>query len=159
MRASVTWDTRDFDAGILRWEREYHAAMVTGMGRAAAMLLKDAKDDIPTVPQELGNLRGSGSVFVNNELVVAEREAAGTPAMSDHVAIGAGEIIARVGFNTVYAAVQHEGRWETGPLAGVEIQKYTTPGSGKFFLLEKMARYHDRYIRAAVAYARNRMGM
>jgi hypothetical protein len=39
-----------------------------------------------------------------------------------------------VSFNTPYAAVQHEGRWETGPLAGREIRHYTTPGTGPKYL-------------------------
>lgn len=152
-------DYSDFNRGMARWEREYRAALVEGMGRAGGMLLKDAKDEMPTVPKDTGNLRGSGSVFVNNALFLAEQEADGTPAMSDQVPIDPGRIVVRVGFNTVYAAVMHEGRWETGPLAGVEIQNWSEPGSGKFFLLEKMMRHREDYINAAVAYARAKVGM
>lgn len=39
-----------------------------------------------------------------------------------------------VSFNTPYAAVQHEGGWETGPLAGHRIRRYTTPGTGPKYL-------------------------
>ena len=155
-------DTSQVEAGLQRWGYAVREALAEGLGRGGAQLLNDAVQEIPTVPLESGYLRGSGSVFVNGKLVTTSPQgvAGGSPAISDDdPARGRAEVICRVGFNTVYAAVQHEGRWETGPLAGVEIAHYTEPGSGRYYLLTPLQSHGEEYIQTAIDYTRRALGM
>lgn len=50
-------------------------------------------------------------------------------------------------FDEEYAAVQHEGKWVTGPLAGVEIKNYTTSGTGSKYLEKAIKEVADEYPR------------
>ena len=154
-------DTTQLAAGLARWSREIVEALGEGMGQAGAQLLNDATQEIPTVPLLTGYLRGSGSVFVNGKIIATSPQggAGGSPATSDEYAEREGQIICRVGFNTVYAAVMHEGRWRTGPLAGVEIKNYREPGSGKYYLLTPLQEHREEYIQTAVDYAKAKLGM
>lgn len=156
-----SFDTRQFEAGLARWSREYQQNLVKAMGQAGMMLLNEAVMDAPTVPMETGDLRGSGSVFVNGKLTgTSENQGSGgSPARSVEYQARPGEVICHMGFNTVYAAVMHEGRWQTGPMAGVEIRNWSEPNSGKFFLSAKLAANGEKYVGVAVEEARRMTGM
>lgn len=60
----------------------------------------------------------------------------GTRALGDM--IGDGDLVGRVGYPGPYAAVQEIGYWSSGPLAGVHITKYTTPGTGRHYLSQPL---------------------
>lgn len=153
-------DTSQLESGLADWHRQIAEALAEGLGQGASMLLNDAVQEIPTVPMLSGYLRGSGSVFVNGKLITTSAgEAGGSPALSDETEVNPYQIVARAGFNTVYAAVQHEGRWQTGPLAGVEITHWSEPGSGPYYLLRPLQEHGTLYIQTAVDYARAQLGM
>ena len=103
------------------------------MALAALRLLRDSIMEMPTVPRETGTLRGSGSVMVQNKHFMSADPVGGspTPATAGDAQIGPGEIVAQVGFNTPYAAYQHEGVRMDGTH---QVSEYTEPGSGAKFL-------------------------
>lgn len=62
-------------------------------------------------------------------------------------AVGDGDLQGKVNVDQVYAAVQHEGYWKTGPLAGVVIRNHPRGGGSKFLaepLFENAADYMRR---------------
>lgn len=152
-------DVSQLKAGLERWGREVLEALAEGLGQSGMQLLNDATQELPTVPLRTDFLRGSGSVFVNGELVGTSAQGEGSPATEDENRGDDAKIVCRVGFNTAYAAVMHEGRWETGPLAGKEIQNYSEPGSGKYYLSRPLEENGEEYIRNAAAHARGKLGM
>lgn len=158
---SGSFDTSEFISGLRRAEDVLREAFGVGLGQAGAMLLRDSTMEAPTVPKKFGNLRGSGSVLVNGRLVTTGAQVfgeSGTPATEETPPADRNEIVCAVGFNTVYAAPMHEGRWETGPLAGVEVKVYKEPGSGKFFLSKKIAEHGPEYLEEATRIAKGRAG-
>jgi hypothetical protein len=62
--------------------------------------------------------------------------------------VGDGKVVGRVTFKPQKIAVpQHRGTWMTGPLAGVRIQHWTTPGTGPEFLSGPLLERGEGYIR------------
>lgn len=62
--------------------------------------------------------------------------------------VGDGKITGRVSFSPDKIAVpQHEGTWKTGPLAGVQIRHWTTPGTGPGYLLDPLLESVESYFR------------
>ena len=147
--------------GLERWYAAEIAALTEGMGQAGMMLLNDATMELPTTPMLTGFLRGSGSVFANGKLVGTSPDfgGGGSPATTDEKPSGKPGVFVRVGFNTVYAAALHEGRWATGPLAGVVITNWSEKGSGKGYLIRSLRAHRNEYIGTAVDYARQKLGM
>lgn len=115
-----------------------------GAMKAALQLLNDATMEAPGVPLDEGTLRGSGSAFVNNKLVAVNPPEGGnpTPATEDNEAIPEDAFVAVVGFNTPYAAYQHEGERRDGTR---KVQNYSHSGTGAKFLERKMAENFDDY--------------
>jgi hypothetical protein len=103
------------------------------MALAGLRLLRDSIMEMPTVPRDTGTLRGSGSVLVQNKHFMSADPVGGnpTPATAGDAKLGRGEIVAQVGFNTPYAAYQHEGVRMDGTR---QVTDYTEPGSGSKFL-------------------------
>ena len=66
---------------------------------------------------------------------------------------------ADVAFDVVYAAPMHAGRWQTGPLAGVSVRNWSEPGSGPFFLGEKLRRFRAKYVQTIVRTIQKVVGM
>jgi hypothetical protein len=159
MQPRVKLDTTAATKSLQTLENAYVAALAEGLGQAGGMLLNDAVMELNTVPLDTGFLRGSGSFFVNGKLVHAN--SGGSPAtnLENTGDERLGRMVLVVGFNTVYAAVMHEGGWQTGPLAGVQIKNYHEAGSGKFYLLSKIVAHQKQYVEIAVAHARAKMGM
>lgn len=62
--------------------------------------------------------------------------------------VGDGRLTGRVSFAPQKIAVpQHRGTWMTGPLAGVRISHWTTPGTGPEFLSGPLLERGEGYIR------------
>lgn len=152
--------TGDLFDGLGSADKAMREAVMFGMGRGGLMLEHDVVQEEPTTPRKEGDLRGSGSVHVQGKFLQASPPLGSDPTPNtDNIDPPVGDIIeATVGFNKPYAAVQHEGGWETGPLAGVKIVNYTEPSSGPKFLESKMAARGERYIEEAANSARRRMG-
>lgn len=81
-----------------------------GLGKAAMLILADAVQEVPKVPHDEGTLRGSGSAFVETELVGTTPSAGGnpTPARTNSRRGGRRKLLAVFGFNTPYAHRLHE---------------------------------------------------
>jgi len=60
--------------------------------------------------------------------------------------VGHGSLVGRVSYPGPYAASQEAGFWVTGPLAGVHIRKYTTPGTGPHFLSQPLMEHATEYM-------------
>ncbi len=107
-----------------------------GVGRATLQLLNDCVMEVPTVPLLESFLRGSGSAFVQNKLVaVSEHGKPRDAATVSTESIKPGDVVGMVGFNSVYAARQHE---------GIDF-KFTEPSSGPKYLESKLHRNKERY--------------
>lgn len=102
------------------------AAAVHGIGQACVALLDDAMNEEPMVPLDEGTLRGSGSTYVEPK--------------------GFAKISGVVGFNTPYAAYQHEGIRDDGSRP---VENYSHEGTGAKFLETKMMVNKDKYIAIA----------
>jgi hypothetical protein len=62
--------------------------------------------------------------------------------------VGDGPVRVRVGFSPGrIAGPQHLGGWITGPLAGVRIKNYTTPGTGPRYLEDVLLENFERWYR------------
>jgi hypothetical protein len=60
--------------------------------------------------------------------------------------VGDGRIVGRVSFSPQKIAVpQHRGTWMSGPLAGVVIKHWTTPGTGPGYLVDPLLENGERY--------------
>ena len=114
----------DFEMSLKQLEGKVLSAARLGMERAGALLLRDAVQDEPTVPILEGTLRGSGS--------------SKTESNPD------GTIKTVVGFNTPYAAYQHEGVRADGTH---KVKKYSQPGAGRKFLEKKLYGNSKAYFR------------
>lgn len=109
-----------------------------GLARAGMQLLNDSIMQQPTVPHKEGWLRGSGSVFVQNELAAESSSGKKGKAAKSHTEpIKRNEIVAVVGFNTPYAARLHE---------HPEF-RFKEPGAGGKFLESKMSRFKSLYFK------------
>lgn len=61
--------------------------------------------------------------------------------------VGHGDLQGKVRVDQVYAAVQHEGYWKTGPLAGVVIRNHPRGGQAKYLqepLFDQASEYMQR---------------
>lgn len=59
--------------------------------------------------------------------------------------VGDGDLVGKVEVNQPYAVPQHEGIWQTGPLAGVVIRNHPQ-GGGAHFLSEPLTQNAERYM-------------
>ncbi len=132
-------DFSDFEKGLRRIVKETIPSVVEkGMAQAGMQLLHDCIMESPTVPLREGWLRGSGCVHVQNKLIAKSDQ--GKPGFAEEPiseTIGPDKIVARVSFNTPYAARLHEG-------IGF---KFREPSAGPKFLESKLLRNHNKYFR------------
>ncbi len=119
-------------------------ALERGLGKAGMQLLRDAAMEMPAVPHKEGTLRGSGSAFVRNKLVGTTESMGkgGTPARDHDDPDDPSTMAVTVGFNTPYAAYQHEGVRADGTH---RVQNYSDDGVGAKFLEIKMREFMDDY--------------
>ena len=137
----IEWDQKSiqgFETRMATWRGRVQAAGPKALGLAAVQLLDDAKNVVPMVPKAPlpygGTLREIGQVQLGTDQ-------------------------AKVVFDSVYAAVMHAGRWQTGPLAGVSVRNWSEPGSGPGWLGEKLRRFRDKYVKTIVDTIRKVVGM
>lgn len=132
-----------FEQGCDEYMHRYLAGARRGLEKAGFQLMADAVMDAPTVPLDEGTLRGSGSVFVGNDLIATSEALAAvkgggkpTPATELGEQLAEGTLRATVGFNTAYAAAMHEGT----------TLNFQHDGSGAKFLEQKVVERHDDYM-------------
>lgn len=132
-----------FDQQLDRYMQALEDGARKGLARAGLLCLSDAVMDVPMVPLDEGTLKGSGSVFVGNELIgTSEQFASGnasakpTPATQLVEQIPEGGLKAVVAFNTPYAARMHE---------GVTFE-FSHSGHGAKFLEKKLVENHASYM-------------
>jgi len=90
----------------------HYKAMRAGGVQLLNWILNGSASESRVPPIMTGFLRGSGSVFVENDCVLTSRGNYGIGDPSyDH---DAGKDAIAVGFNTAYAAKMHEGTWVPG---------------------------------------------
>ncbi len=109
-----------------------------GVYAAGQALLTAAEDEMPQVPQETGDLRASR--------LVKDPE------------ISPGRVAVDAGYNSKYAAYQHEGERKDG---SHKVKQYTTtivPGPGPKFLEKKMAGNAKRFMLIVADHIRKRLG-
>lgn len=137
---------KQFDIDFKDFERKFNNVMKKivpdlaekGLAKAGMQLLNDSIMQQPTVPHKEGWLRGSGSVFVQNELTGESTSGKKGKAAKGHTEpIRANELVAVVGFNTPYAARLHE---------HPEFH-FKEPGAGGKYLESKMSRYKNLYFK------------
>jgi len=145
--SEMTLDVSQVLKGLKLATASVREGMRTGLAQAGMALLRDCVMDEPTVPLKEGTLRGSGSVFVNNELVQTSvgfpGAEAGTPCTDHQERIPQENMVAVVGFNTPYAEYIHEGVRLDGTH---KIVNWSEPGSGKKFMESKLLKYGKKYI-------------
>jgi hypothetical protein len=136
----IRFNTDDFDKKFKKIVDERIPELVErGFGRAMLQMMNDCIMEVPTVPLREGWLRGSCSVFVQNQLVATSE---GMPSAKPKYAvkdfmmtIKGAEFVGVIGFNAPYAARLHEG-------VGFH---FTEPSSGPKYLESKMIRNQDMY--------------
>ncbi len=115
----------------------------------ALRLLSDAINEVPRPPIHTGNLRASGFVAFENEVLINPRNGQTVESL------GLGKYTAQVGFSAPYAARQHErysGDYKGGSGAkSLETRKRENRGSGSKFLSDKALMFRDRYEKIAAA--------
>ncbi len=133
--AKAFFKTVEFDKGLARLV-EMAGPEVGGRAvyDAAAALLKDADAEAPQTPWRSGDLRASR--FISRPQIIGD------------------SVSVEVGFNTEYAAYQHEGARRDGSHV---IRRWTTdhvPAPGIKFLESKMVANSGKYLQIAVEYLR-----
>jgi hypothetical protein len=143
--------------GLRRFENEFKRRVERGLAKAGMRCLRDCVMDMPTVPVDEGTLRGSGSVFVGNRLVGTseKRGSGGTPATEIGATLARNNLTATIGFNTPYAAYQHEGHRADGSHS---VTEYTEPSAGPKFLENKLNGNRDDYMAIIAAEIRGSGG-
>lgn len=154
---SIEFDMDGFVESMMKMTDNMIKACERGAGKAASALLNDTMMEMPATPLEEGTLRGSGSVFVQNALTETAPNVGGTPtpATIGDETLTPDVITAVVGFNTDYAAYQHEGVRADGTHV---VQNYTHSGTGKKFLEKKLFDNEDDYVAIVANEVKGAMG-
>lgn len=145
----MRFDATEFFQGLKLADPAVKAAAEKGMGAAGLQLLNDCIMEPPTVPIDTGDLRGSGSVFVQGQLVGTSPPQGpdATPARDDDARPAGDEILARVGFNKPYAA-----KWHETPA------HFQEPSAGNNYLGAKLAAHKEEYFQTAADVTRGIIG-
>jgi hypothetical protein len=150
--------TNTMTAGFGQLMRRVIPAAERGMGFAGVRLMRDTIMDMPTVPLEEGTLRGSGTVHVQGVHKETAPNVGGNPTPNTTEIpkpVGADLIDATVGFNTPYAAYQHEGVRRDGTHI---VKNYTQAGSGAKYLEKKLIGNRSIYLGLAANEIRKELG-
>lgn len=153
-----SFDLAQFNRALEKLARDaMPAAIERGLGQAGMQLMRDAAMELPTIPHKEGTLRGSGSVFVENRLIGTSEQMGpgGRPARDHSEPTPAGEKSAVVGFNTPYAAYQHEGMRADGTHA---VKQYSEESAGPKFLERKMSEFREDYLGIVAENIRREIG-
>lgn len=138
----------DMADGFRRFRDDFEGRARRGLAQAGMALLQDCVMDMPAVPLDEGTLRGSGSVHVSGEFKFdsSAMASAGNPTPNRSPIPNrdtANLIESTVGFNTPYAAYQHEGERADGTH---KVENYSHSGTGAKFLEQKMSTKRNRYM-------------
>jgi len=142
-------EDRDFLDGLHEIGLRVEHATEEAVGAAIAQVLDDAVNKAPRIPHDEGSLQGSGSGFVQSKHVATSASAGGepTPATSYAPPLVKDEVLGTIGFNTPYAAYQHEGHRADGSHP-VNPDNYTRQdGRGPKFLEDALAENANDYMR------------
>ncbi|MEN6560093.1 MAG: hypothetical protein ABFD52_04885 [Acidobacteriota bacterium] len=133
------FETSDFDKKFREFcEQAGTKLAAQGLFTAAQAVLKASDDEIPQTPYLHGDLRASR--------LVKEPEISG-----DKISVS-------FGYNSPYAAVQHEGHREDGSYPIKNYTRTRVPGPGSKFLEKKMAGHSRHFMQIAVDYIREKLG-
>jgi len=141
MKSGMTLDTSEFDKQIHIYTHVVvPGATKEGMKEALMQLMDDVSLVEPTAPLLDSFLRGSGSAFVQNELVAFSKHGIITDKqVTEHKEpIADGNIVGVVGYNRPYAARWHE----VEPDGGFKVS-----GCGKKYLEAKLAMFGGKYVK------------
>lgn len=135
-------DTSEFDEKFKKLMRATIPELQErGMGGAMLALMGDCVMEVPTVPVDEGTLRGSASIFVQNEFIKDSSDlpkAKGGKAVKNHSEPKKPHrLVGVIGFNTPYAAKMHE---------GVDFH-FQEPSSGAKYLESKLLRNGKSYMK------------
>ena len=150
MSMTITGDMGD---NLDRFTKDTRTAAKHALEVAALALLDDSINEVPQVPYMEGTLRGSGSVHVDGDLKATSKDLGHTaPDATPVIESLAGAItpnqltlemlVAVIGFNSPYAAYQHEGVRADG---SHPVRQYTSSGSGRKFLETPLFTNAERY--------------
>jgi len=140
-------EDRNFLKGLDMADKLVRAAIRDGLKVTGLAVMSEAIQGTPRIPHDEGTLESSGSVFVDDEFMAAADPAGGnpTPTTSFNPGVSEDEPTMTVGFNTPYAAVQHEGHRADG---SHEIKNYTrTDGRGPKFLERPLIEQAAKWLR------------
>lgn len=79
MVSGIDVDISEFLDGIDELNERMLRGVRNGLGQAASALLNDSITELPAVPLDEGTLRGSGSVFVESQLLMTSPNTGGSP--------------------------------------------------------------------------------
>lgn len=149
----------DFRNGFQHLVREHLGkSLVDGCFNGASVIIEKTLTEPPTVPKDLGTLRASGSIIINNELMgttathmastapisvqhgewtSADRDPP-SPATEHDSVIKDDEIVTVMGYNRPWAAWLHEN----------PMLRFTTMGSGAKFLEAHLSQANAKVIGA-----------
>ena len=134
---------REMDLRISGLNRRVMNGAVVAGNTVGQALIRDAVNVIPTIPKAPpplgGTLREVGRVRTRKESTTS--------------------VVIDVIFDLPYAAAMHAGGWVSGPLAGVYVRNWSEPGSGPFWLSEKLRRFRQKYLNIAAGVIRKVVGM
>ena len=132
-------ETTDFDKKFKELVRSVsHEVAAQGLYSAAHALLNDADDMIPQVPYKTGDLRASR--LVKDPVITGDK------------------VSVSCGYNSIYAAYQHEGERKDH---SHKVENYTrtqVPGPGPKFLEKKMAGNAKRFMAIVTDHIREKLG-
>lgn len=137
----------DFFQGLALMDAKVQESARKGVGEASLQWLDDSINQSPRIPHDEGTLQGSGSVFVGNELIAVAPNVGGdpTPAREYGPPGGSDDLVGTVGFNTPYAAYQHEGARMDGTHP-VDPGNYTRQdGRGPKYMEKPMVQHRNQY--------------
>jgi len=146
MSAGIGWDTGSFTrmtVAVKTFDTKLEQGLYGAGAAVGTALIRDAVMVQPTVPKAPpplgGTLREVGTYHLGSVV--------GSTIRVDVV------------FDMPYAAPMHAGSWVTGPLAGVQVHNWSEPGSGPFWLSEKLRRFRTKYVLLATDTLRRVVGM
>jgi hypothetical protein len=149
----------DMIRGFERLLRHTASGVERGLALAGSRILQDSILEIPAVPLEEGTLKGSGSVHVNGKFVEKSASVGGNPTPNTDQIMSEIKLrdtmSALVGFNTPYAAYQHEEERQDGTH---KVTNYTHSGSGGKFLEKKLFGNASRYLEIVARTLRRELG-
>ena len=146
MSAGIGWDMGSFtrmNLSVRAMESKLENGLVAAGTVVGIALIRDAVMIQPTVPKAPPPLGGT-----LREVGVTRLGAVKNASIQIDVV-----------FDLPYAAPMHAGRWVTGPMAGVMVKNWSEPGSGPFWLSEKLRRFRQKYVDLATSTLRRAVGM